>query len=75
MNKKGEIPLAAVERILRNAESEIRVSESAKEALADILEKVGNKLAKEAVKECEHAKRVTIKAEDVNRANEILKVV
>ncbi len=75
MNRKGEIPLAAVERILRNAGSDIRVSESAKEALADILEKVGNTLSLEAVKECEHAKRVTIKAEDVNRANEILKIV
>jgi len=75
MNRKGEIPLAAVERILRNAESEIRVSESAKEALANILEKVGNMLATEAVKECEHAKRVTIKAEDIKRANEILKIV
>jgi len=75
MNQKGEIPFAAVERILRNAGSDIRVSESAKEALANILEKVGNMLAVEAIKECNHAKRVTIKAEDVNRANEILKIL
>ena len=75
MNRKGEIPLAAVERILRNARPDIRVSEPAKEALAAILEKVGDMLAEEAVKECEHAKRVTIKAEDINRANEILKIV
>ena len=74
MSKKI-IPLAPVERLIRTAsDGDIRVSESARGALTEVLEDIGIKIAKEAIIETKHAGRKTVKAEDINRAIEILKM-
>ena len=72
---KKILPLAPVERLIRAAsEGDIRVSESARSALTDELEEIGMKIAKEAIIETKHAGRKTVKAEDINRALDILKL-
>ena len=59
-----ELPLAAIERIIRNAGAE-RVSMDAIVFMAEILEDYGTKLSKEAIELAKHAKRKTVKKEDV----------
>jgi len=72
---KKILPLAPVERLIRSAsDGDIRVSESARGALTEVLEDIGIKIAKEAIIETKHAGRKTVKAEDINRALEILKM-
>ena len=62
------LPLAAMERILRQGSMDIRVSEPAKEAMRDYLEHKGIELSKAAAEFAIHAGRKTIKAEDVKLA-------
>ncbi len=59
-----ELPLAAVDRIIRKA-SGSRVSGSAAKELADHLEEVGMKIAQEASLYSKHAGRKTITDEDI----------
>ncbi len=65
------IPYAPVERLIRSAGAE-RVSETAGVALAEILEQYGLEIAEEAVVLTKHAKRKTVKAEDIKLAMERL---
>lgn len=62
------LPLAAMEKILRKGNSDIRVSDPAKVALREYLEEKGVELAKVAAEFSAHAGRKTIKAEDVKLA-------
>jgi len=63
----GELPLAAVDRIIRKAGG-LRVSESAAGELAELLEEEGIKIAQEAAVFSKHAKRKTITGDDIRLA-------
>lgn len=65
------IPYAPVERLIRSAGAD-RVSETAGVALAEILEQYGLEIAEEAIVLAKHAKRKTVKAEDIQLAMERL---
>jgi histone H3/H4 len=67
MENKKDIPLAAMERLLKKAGAE-RVSEDAKEALRDALEDYALRLGQDANKYSIHAGRKTVKSEDIKLA-------
>ncbi|MEK6976951.1 MAG: histone [Candidatus Hydrothermarchaeota archaeon] len=60
----GDLPLTAMDRIIRKA-SGLRVGLDARAELAKVLEKRGAEIAVEAGKYAKHAKRRTVKAEDI----------
>jgi len=62
-----ELSIAACERIIRDATG-LRVGKDAAELLADILEDTGTDIASEAGTLAKHAKRKTVKAEDIKLA-------
>jgi histone H3/H4 len=62
-----ELPIAAVDRIIRKS-SGIRVSESAAKELALHLEEIGMKVAQEASLYSKHAGRKTVTDEDIRLA-------
>jgi histone H3/H4 len=62
-----EISVAPMHRLIKKAGAD-RVSEEATKELAKVLEAIGVKIAKEALDYAVHAKRKTIKAEDIEIA-------
>lgn len=62
-----ELAVAPMHRICKKAGAS-RVSEAAAEALAKELERIGIKIAKEAIDYAMHAGRKTVKAEDIEIA-------
>jgi len=62
------IPVAPVDRLIRRAGAQ-RVSSSAGERLAQILEEIGTRLTKDALRFARHAGRNTIKTEDMDLAH------
>ena len=62
--KGGEIPLSAIEKVMKKAGIK-RASEGAKKLLRDYLEEIGMEISEKAIKLAEHGKRVTIRPEDI----------
>lgn len=62
-----ELAIAPMHRICKKAGAE-RVSETAADKLAKVLEDVGIRIAKEAIDYAMHAGRKTVKAEDIEIA-------
>ncbi len=65
--KMAELPIAPITRLVRNAGAE-RVSEDASQALVEVLEEYGEKVATKAVSLAKHAGRKTVKKEDILEA-------
>ncbi len=63
----AELPIAAVDRLIRKAGGQ-RVSESAAEELAEIIEEKGLEIASEAAELSEHAGRKTVRDTDIRLA-------
>jgi histone H3/H4 len=66
--KSSELGLSAMYRILKKAGGE-RVSDESADELRRVIEDIANSIAKSAVDMASHAKRKTIKAEDVKLAS------
>ena len=65
--KELELSVAPMHRLCKNAGAD-RVSEAAAEELAKVLEDIGIKIAKEALDYSMHARRKTIKTDDIEIA-------
>lgn len=65
--KMSELPLAPVERIIRNQGAK-RVSQKAVEEFTEVLEEIAADIAAEANALAKHADRKTVKGEDVRLA-------
>ena len=64
---EGELPLAAMHRLIKKAGA-LRVSDEAAEELRKTLEELAVKIAREAMDYCSHAKRKTVLKEDIKLA-------
>ena len=64
---ESEIAVATMHRLCKKAGAK-RVSEAAAKELAKALEEIGGRIAKEALDFAIHARRKTIKAEDIEIA-------
>lgn len=64
---KRLVPLAAMEKILKNSGAE-RVSDKAKSALKAIIEEKAEQIATTAIRLAAHAGRKTVKAGDIKLA-------
>ena len=66
--KSSELGLSAMYRILKKSGAE-RVSDESADELRRIIEDIATEIAKNAVDMAKHAKRKTVKAEDVKLAS------
>ena len=64
MVEKKILPLAAMEKLLKKCGAP-RVSEDAKEAMKEVLERYGQMIGEQAVKIAIHSGRKTVKAGDI----------
>ncbi|MBR0473182.1 MAG: histone family protein [Methanosphaera sp.] len=64
----SELPIAPIKRLLKNAGAS-RISDEAAVKLAEVLEEIGEDLARDATKLAKHAGRKTVKAEDIELAS------
>ena len=64
----AELPIAAVERLIRKSGA-ARVSPQAAAALRDVLEDAASKIATKAAKLAKHAGRKTVTEEDIRLAD------
>ncbi len=64
---KRLIPLAAMEKILKNSGAD-RVSDKAKIALKNVIEEIAEDIASQAIRFASHAGRKTVKAGDIKLA-------
>ena len=69
--KSSELGLSAMYRILKKSGAE-RVSDESADELRRIVEDIATEIAKNAVEMSKHAKRKTVKAEDVKLASKSL---
>ena len=69
--KSSELGLSAMYRILKKSGAE-RVSDESADELRRIIEDIATEIAKNAVDMAKHAKRKTVKAEDVKLASKSL---
>jgi len=69
--KSSEFGLSAMYRILKKSGAE-RVSDESADELRRIVEDIATEIAKNAVDMSKHAKRKTVKAEDVKLASKSL---
>lgn len=67
MPKRKLLSQNAMDKIIREAGA-LRVSDSAKQALADVLEEKGLEISQEAKKFAEHAGRKTVTEKDIKLA-------
>ncbi|MFH0906471.1 MAG: histone family protein [archaeon] len=67
----SELPIAAIDRLIRKAGAE-RVSEDAAEELSKILSEVAADISRQAIELAKHAKRKTIIADDIKLATKTL---
>ena len=68
MINMAELPIAPIKRLLKNAGAS-RISDDAAVKLAEVLEEIGEDLARDATKLAKHAGRKTVKAEDIELAS------
>lgn len=64
---ENDLRLASMHRIIKKSGAE-RVSDSAVKELRIALEDIGLKISKEALDFCKHAKRKTVRADDIQIA-------
>ncbi len=69
--KRTIIAAATMSDLIKSAGAE-RVSESAAKALAEILMEIGMEVSTEAIKLARHAKRKTVKKEDIELAKRVI---
>ncbi|MFP3910142.1 MAG: histone family protein [Halobacteriota archaeon] len=63
----AKLPIAPIDRMIRNAGAD-RVSEDAREAMAEVLEEWATEVSRRAMEVARHAGRKTVKAEDIKLA-------
>ena len=67
----SDLPIAAIDRLIRKAGAE-RVSEEAATELSKILAEVATDISKQAIELAKHAKRKTVTSDDIKLATKTM---